>query len=341
MSTKDDTISKVYYDMGGYGSISRTLKEAREIDPSIKEIDVKKWKDKNLQRKTNLRGHNSFIASETKQEYQIDLFEMPVSRTIDKRFTQAKPRNNPRRAGEGVISSRKGTIGKLEKKDQKIYRYGLLLVDIFSKFCKVVPIETKTIPEFIEALKTGINDMGGKPESIYCDGEGAIGSNEMKAFLADENIRLIQTRRHASVAERHIRTIKDLLFKRMEHLKTDIDEWHTILPPVLLQYNTRMIHSSIGMTPAEAKLPRNESLVKGRLEIKKISKRRYPEVEVGDSVKVYQKKDLLDKERVSTWSTQLYKIETIIESHGQIFFTVLPKIPNWNKPLVRSEILLI
>ena len=339
MSTKDEIISKTYYDMGGYVSITRTLKEAREIDPSIKEIDVKNWKDKNLQRKTNLKGQNSFIASEPKQEYQIDLFEMPVSRTIDKRFTP--PRNNPRRLGEGVLSARKGTIGKLEKKDQKIYRYGLLLVDIFSKFCKVVPIETKTIPEFIESLKTGINDMGGKPDTIYCDGEGAIGSNEMKAFLTDENIRLIQTRRHASVAERNIRTIKDMLFKRMEHLKTDIDEWQTILPPVLIQYNTRMIHSAIGMTPSDAKLPRNESLVKARLEIKRISTRKYPDVEVGNSVKVYQKKDTLDKERVSTWSTQLYKIETIIESHGQIFFTVTPKIPNWNKPLVRSEILLI
>jgi len=339
MSTKDEIISKTYYDFGGYGSIARTLKEAREIDPTIKEIDVKTWKDKNLQRKTNLKGQNSFIASEPKQEYQIDLFEMPVSRVADKRFTPTKPKNN-RRAGEGVISNRKGVVGKTEK-TEKIYRYGLLLVDIFSKFCKVVPIETKTIPEFIESLKTGINDMGGKPETIYCDGEGAIGSNEMKAFLADENIRLIQTRRHAAVAERHIRTIKDMLFKRMEHLKTDIDDWHTILPPVLLQYNTRMIHSSMEMTPADAKLPRNESLVKARLEIKRISKRKYPEVKEGDSVKVYQKKDLYEKERVSTWSTQLYKIDTITESHGQTFFTVIPKIPNWNKDLVRSEILLI
>ena len=315
------------------------MKEAREIDPTIKEADVRKWKDKNLQRKTNLKGQNSFIASESKQEYQIDLFEMPVSRVADKRFTPTKPKNN-RRTGEGVISNRKGVVGKTEK-TEKIYRYGLLLVDIFSKFCKVVPIETKTIPEFIESLKTGIHDMGGKPETIYCDGEGAIGSNEMKAFLADENIRLIQTRRHAAVAERHIRTIKDALFKRMEHLKTDIDDWHTILPPVLLQYNTRMIHSSMEMTPADAKLPRNESLVKARLEIKRISKRKYPEVKEGDSVKVYQKKDKLDKERVSTWSTQVYKIDTIIESHGQTLYTVTPKIPNWNKDLVRSEILLI
>ena len=339
MSTKDEIISKTYYDFGGYGSIARTLKEAKEIDPSIKAADIQSWKERNLQRKTNLRGHNSFVASESKQEYQIDLFEMPVSRVADKRFTPTKPKNN-RRAGEGVISNRKGVVGKTEK-TEKIYRYGLLLVDIFSKFCKVVPIETKTIPEFIESLKTGINDMGGKPETIYCDGEGAIGSNEMKAFLADENIRLIQTRRHAAVAERHIRTIKDALFKRMEHLKTDIDDWHTILPPVLLQYNTRMIHSSMEMTPADAKLPRNESLVKARLEIKRISKRKYPEVKEGDSVKVYQKKDKLDKERVSTWSTQLYKIDTIIESHGQTLYTVTPKIPNWNKDLVRSEILLI
>ena len=113
MSTKDGIISKTYYDMGGYGSITRTLKEVREIDPSIKEIDVKNWKDKNLQRKTNLRGYNSFIVSEPKMEYQIDLFEIPASRTIDKRFTQVEPRNNPRRLGEGVLSARKGTIAKL------------------------------------------------------------------------------------------------------------------------------------------------------------------------------------------------------------------------------------
>ena len=46
MSTKDDTISKVYHDMGGYGSITRTLKEAKEIDPTIKEADVRNGKTK-------------------------------------------------------------------------------------------------------------------------------------------------------------------------------------------------------------------------------------------------------------------------------------------------------
>ena len=61
MAAKDAIIKRVYFDSGALGSIKRTLKEAREIDPSIKEKDVKSWKDRNIQRRINLRGYNSFI----------------------------------------------------------------------------------------------------------------------------------------------------------------------------------------------------------------------------------------------------------------------------------------
>ena len=51
MAAKDAIIKRVYFDSGALGSIKRTLKEAKEIDPSIKEKDVKSWKDRNIQRK--------------------------------------------------------------------------------------------------------------------------------------------------------------------------------------------------------------------------------------------------------------------------------------------------
>ena len=51
MAAKDAIIKRVYFDSGALGSIKRTLKEAREIDPSIKEKDVKSWKDRNIQKK--------------------------------------------------------------------------------------------------------------------------------------------------------------------------------------------------------------------------------------------------------------------------------------------------
>ena len=56
MSDKDKIIEKVYYDLAGFGSISTTLKDARVHDPSITYDDVKQWKEKTVERKTQLKG---------------------------------------------------------------------------------------------------------------------------------------------------------------------------------------------------------------------------------------------------------------------------------------------
>ena len=55
-------------------------KEAKAARNDIKEKDVKEWKDEAVQKKINLAGTNSFVASKPKEEYQMDLFEMPISR---------------------------------------------------------------------------------------------------------------------------------------------------------------------------------------------------------------------------------------------------------------------
>ena len=66
------TISKVYNDLSGFGSIQQTLEEASKIDKTITLNDVKAWKGNNIVRKTNLKGYNSYIASEPRGEYQVD-----------------------------------------------------------------------------------------------------------------------------------------------------------------------------------------------------------------------------------------------------------------------------
>ena len=50
--------------------------------------------------------------------------------------------------------------------------------------------------------------MGGKPETIYSDNEGAFVSNEIQDYFKNKGIRHITTLGHAPVAERSIRTIK-------------------------------------------------------------------------------------------------------------------------------------
>jgi len=69
--------------------------------------------------------------------------------------------------------------------------------------------------------------------------------------------------------------------------------------------------------------------------------RLYPNIEVGDYVRLYRKKDKLDKERVPVWSKDKYKVLEITESMGQQLFTVDKKEYGREPTYVRSEILLV
>ena len=53
------------------------------------------------------------------------------------------------------------------------------------------------------------------------------------------------------------------------------------------------------------------------MELKKNKTRVYPDIDVGDYVRIHKSKDELDKEHVSTWSDKKYKVEKIDESFSQ------------------------
>ena len=73
------------------------------------------------------------------------------------------------------------------------------------------------------------------------------------------------------------------------------------------------------------------------LELKRKNSIIYPNVNVGDMVKLFKKKDKLDKERVSNWTKESYKVESINESMNQQFY----KLEGRPKQVMRSEILLV
>ena len=60
-SEKDKIIAKVYYDLAGYGSVAATLEDAKKYNSNITYDDVKRWKERNTERKTSLRGFNVFL----------------------------------------------------------------------------------------------------------------------------------------------------------------------------------------------------------------------------------------------------------------------------------------
>jgi len=293
---KQDIIKKVYYDPAGYGSMATTLADARKKDKSITLADVKEFFSKNVEKKTGYTGFNSFMANKPYEEYQIDLMF----------FTEPD----------------------LE------YKVGLLLVDAFSKYCAVVPLKTKLIPDVLQGIKDGIAKMKHKPETIYSDNEGAFVSNEVQNYFKDEGIRHLTTLTHAPIAERTIRTVKDMIYKRMEQVKKP---WYELLFSVLLTYNFKMVSSSTKMTPVDARKAINNVAVKINLERQRRNNRRYPPLAIGDTVKYYKKKDKLDKERIGVWNKNSYEVEDIVEDRGQTFYKTTA--PHHKKLYLRQELL--
>jgi len=186
METTNDIIAKVYYDHDtGFGSIENTLKEARKYSDKITYDDVKLWKDKHVGRKTQLRGYNSFIPKQAYEEYQMHIaFFEDLSKEIGHRLP-----------------------------------YALLMIDSFTKYIQVVPIDSKKPEDVLEGIKQLIKLMQAKPDTIYSDEEGSFVSNIVQRYLRNEGIRHLVTRAHAPNAERAIRTIKGMIYKRVEHNK--------------------------------------------------------------------------------------------------------------------------
>ena len=204
----------------------------------------------------------------------------------------------------------------------------------------IIPIENKFTPELIRAMGAIVKAMG-KPKKIYSDDEpGMDQSIEFPKWLEEHNITQIVTRGHANTAERAIRTFKDLLTRRIESKEIEPGEvWYTpkILYAILLKYNKKMVNRTIGLTPEQATDPKNEAHVRTMLELNAIRKRKYPDIKVGDRVKIYKKKKVFEKERIPVWTELSYEVEDIKDERGQEFYY----LSGYHRPLLRHELLTV
>ena len=66
-------IYDTYTDLAGFSNLKDHFKSAKAKDNPITLEDVKKWRSKNIELKTNLKGYNSWVPSHPREEYQMDL----------------------------------------------------------------------------------------------------------------------------------------------------------------------------------------------------------------------------------------------------------------------------
>ena len=112
-----------------------------------------------------------------------------------------------------------------------------------------------------------------------------------------------------------------MIWKRLKASTNENKNWKDFIDEVLVVYNYQMVSSVTGMTPDEARKPQNTLQTKVNLETHRHSTGKYPTIEVGDNVRTfYRKQTQSEKEHLTNWSQEKYKVESILTSFGQKYY---------------------
>ena len=304
-------ISKVYNASDGGKSVYKTYLDAKAISPGITQNLVKGWFKLNVNPKNQVGGkRNSYVAPNAYHEYQADLF----------------------------------FVTKKQFENQKL-RVGLSMIDVFSKFAVVIPIKEKKAEDIMEAIFKGFELMGKQPEILYTDGEGGLSSLWVPAVFEEAGIQHI-TAGTAYFVERFNRTFKNRMANRLTKLLKNKRvkgkqpeaekiqyQWTDLILFVMNEYNSKNKHRITGMTPDEARKPSSEADAKAGMEMVAISGRKFPVLQVGNTVRILKKKDLEDKDFMDKFKPGKHMVESISENFGQKFYMLSNK-----KEYIRSDI---
>ena len=145
-------------------------------------------------------------------------------------------------------------------KNNRGYRYVLVVFDNFSKFGWTVLLENKNAQTIKDSFENILISAKRKPNLIESDRGKEFNNNIFQDFLNKNHIKLYSRNSSygAVFAERINRTIRDLLKKPVSE-KGDAN-WFDVLPTITKQYNNR-VHSSTKLSPKDGSLKKNEGFV--------------------------------------------------------------------------------
>ena len=233
---------------------------------------------------------------------------------IDEIYSKAPKRHYP--TNKTIIKSIDDTwssdlldMNDYGPKNNKGYRYILVVIDNFSKFGWTRSLKNKYFQSITNAFSEIIKSSNRKPSHLETDDGKEYVNKIFNEFLNNNNIKRYSryTDKGAVIAERFNRTIRNLL-KKPVFLAGNAD-WLSELPSVIKKYNNT-IHSSIKMTPNQASKKSNEKLVFSNLQDRRV--RQKAEFKLGDLVRTADIKRVFSKGDSTNYSYKFYTITEVI-----------------------------
>ena len=193
--------------------------------------------------------------------------------------------------------------------NNKGFRYIFTVIDNFSKYLFAIPLKNKYSQTITNELSNIITTSKRKPNKIESDRGLEFYNSIFQNFLKSKSIHhyFRFTDKRPSIAERVIRTIRNLLKKPV--FKKGKADWISELPSVVKKYNNT-IHSSIKITPNQASRKVNERKVYYNLKDKR--SKLNPKFKIGQLVRTADIKKVFSKGDSTNYSYKLYTITEVI-----------------------------
>ena len=196
-------------------------------------------------------------------------------------------------------------------KQNKHYKYLLVVIDIFSKYAWISPLKTKTGIEVTNAFKEIIKER--IPKKIWTDKGSEYKNKIFKEFLKQNNIELYHTENEekSCIAERFIRTLKEKISKYFTAYNTT--KYYDVIDQIVNEYNNTY-HNTIKMTPIEGSKEEHEVDIYERVFQDDLCKKRNKFKE-GDRVKITKYKGHFEKGYTTKWTTEIFVIDKILNTN--------------------------
>ena len=188
-------------------------------------------------------------------------------------------------------------------KYNKNYKFIFTIIDNHTKYAWAIPLEDKSGKSTTTAFKKLIETSERKPHKIWSDRGKEFYNQAILHYLNEQNIQIYSTNSDlkAVFVERFNRTLLDLIKKPM-YIESKAC-WLNHFDAAMGKYNNR-VHGTTKMTPFEANdQPMNAPTF--------VNKPKQPKFQVGDYVRVPDKRNLYSKGYTANWNRELFKIHKI------------------------------
>ena len=190
-------------------------------------------------------------------------------------------------------------------KYNKNYKFIFTIIDNHTKYAWAIPLKDKSGKSTTAAFKNLLETSKRKPHKIWSDRGKEFYNKIFLHYLKEQNIPIYSTNSDlkAVFVERFNRTLLDLIKEPM-YIEGKAC-WLNHINNALDKYNNR-VHGTTKMTPFETVTNTNKI---NKIKINKNEK--IPKFQVGDYVRVPDKRNIYSKGYTTNWNRELFKIHKI------------------------------